>query len=206
MRRLRPRGLPYVALGCAILATQTLKADTILFNDLPGLVTVSVTDPVREQVLSFGVEASVLINPPDGATLMGGGLFELLLLEPGSGCCYGFYAVSDAILIESGTETPNGSAFIGFGSADDSIIFTYCPGACIVENGQVQDITSVEWSDGTIDTIQFQSTEPAPEPSTLLLLCTAMFGVGATGRRKYFSRVFSNARTRAVSAARRLRS
>src|SRR5712672_112047 len=47
MRKLRPRGLPYVALGCAILATQTLKADTILFNDLLGLITVSVTDPVR---------------------------------------------------------------------------------------------------------------------------------------------------------------
>jgi hypothetical protein len=204
MRRLRPLGLPYVALGCAILATQTLKADTILFNDLPGLVTVSVTDPVREQVHSWTGGASVVINPPDGATLINGGLFELLLLEPGSACCYGFYAVSDGILIN--TESPGFPGFVRFDSADDSIIFTYCPGACIVENGQVQDITSVEWSDGTIDTIQFQSTEPAPEPSTLLLLCTAMLGVGATGSRKCFSRVFFNARTCGVSDARRLRS
>ena len=75
--------------------------------------------------------------------------------------------------------------------------------ACIVENGDVQTFWSLEWSDGTIDTFEFKSTEPAPEPSTLLLLCTGMLGVGATGRRKYFSRVFSNARTRGVSAAAR---
>ena len=64
--------------------------------------------------------------------------------------------------------------------------------ACFVENGAVQTIAEFRWSDGTIDTIQFKSIE-IPEPSTLLLLGTGMLGVGTAGRRKYFSRVFSNA-------------
>jgi len=85
MRRLRPRGLPYVALGCAILATQTLKADTILFSDLAEEFTVSVTDPVREQVHGSGSGAFVLISPPDGATLIaGGGVAYWRILEPGT--------------------------------------------------------------------------------------------------------------------------
>ena len=88
MRRLRPRGLPYVALGCAILATQTLKADTILINDLPGLITVSVTDPVREQVSGNGTTfAEVDIHPPVyGATLIDfGDVAEWQFVEPAMG-------------------------------------------------------------------------------------------------------------------------
>ena len=101
--------------------------------------------------------------------------------------------------------TPRGDPCFTFGRAGDEpvdLVFTTCPGEkCIVENGDVQTITTLVWSDGTIDTIEFISTEPTPEPSTLLLLCTGMVGVGATGRRRYFSRVFSNTRTRGVSAA-----
>lgn len=196
MRKLCPRGLPYVALGCAILAAQTSKADTILINDLPGLITVSVTDPVREQASSGAGFADVTINPlAYGATLIDGApQDEWLFVEARQGFASDFATLN-------GSDT---AVDFHFFSMDEML--TFYDGPTIVENGEVQVLVRLEWSDGTIDTIEFQSTEPTPEPSTLLLLCTSMLGVGATGRRKYFSRVFSNARARGVSAARRLRS
>ena len=183
MRRLRPRGLLYVALGCAILATQTLKADTILINDLPGLFTVSVTDPVREQASSGIGFADVAIFNPPGATLIGGGelLAEWLVLEPPTLCRGPFDCASDFITLD-GVELPSGDTILDFFfSVRVAPFFTDCfTEPCIVENGDVQPFAGfLEWSDGTIDTIEFKSTEAVPEPSTLLLLCTGMLGVGA---------------------------
>jgi hypothetical protein len=100
MRRLRPCGLLYVALGCAVLATQTLKADTILINDLPGLFTFSVTDPVREQasIEAPGFADVTIFNPP-GATLIDSpGLFEILVMEPVGTGCSPFSCASDFII------------------------------------------------------------------------------------------------------------
>jgi hypothetical protein len=183
MRRLRPRGLLYVALGCAILATQTLKADTILINDLPGLFTVSVTDPVREQASGGIGFADVTIFNPPGATLIcctGQDLLaEWLVLEPPTLCRGPFDCASDFITLD-GSELPSGDTILDFFfSVRVAPFFADCSEEpCIVENGDVQPFAGfLEWSDGTIDTIEFKSTEAVPEPSTLLLLCTGVLGV-----------------------------
>ena len=196
MRRLCLRGLACVALACAILATQTLKADTILINDQAGLVTVSVTDPVPEQVYTAPGFADVEIyNPPGATVILNGGLLEWKILEP-TGVPY---PISDVITADE-FDLPSGDTILSltFSSGDGFDCFS---GGCIVESGDFQTFWALYWSDGTIDTFAFKSTEPVPEPSTLLLLCTGMLGVGATGRRKNFLRVFSNTRTRGVSAA-----
>ena len=192
MRRLCPRGLPYVALVCAILATPTLKADTILINDQAGLVTVSVTDPVREQASTAPGFADVEIHNPPGATvILNGGLLEWKILEPGQDPSGFHYPISDVMTADE-FDLPSGDTILSldFFSGDG---FDCSSGPCIVESGDIQTFWALYWSDGTIDTFEFKSTEPAPEPSTLLLLCTGILGVGATGRRKYFSRVFSGA-------------
>ena len=200
MRRLCPRGLPYVALGCAILAAQTLKADTILINDQAGLVTVSVTDPVREQASTAPGFADVEIHNPPGATvILNGGLLEWKILEPGQDPSGFNYPISDVMTADE-FDLPSGDTILSLDFFSGNGFSAECSSeACIVESGDIQTFWSLEWSDGTIDTFEFKSTEPAPEPSTLLLLCTGMLGVGAIGRRKYFSRVFSNADTRGVS-------
>jgi len=43
----------------------------------------------------------------------------------------------------------------------------------LTADGTIQDVFSVQWSDGTIDQIQFQLV--TPEPTTLLLLATVTF-------------------------------
>src|SRR6267142_6377833 len=73
--------LPYLL----VLSPQSSLADTILFSDLAEEFTVSVTDPVREQVHGSGSGDFVLISPPDGATLIaGGGVAYWWILEPGT--------------------------------------------------------------------------------------------------------------------------
>jgi len=182
MRRLRPRGLLYVALGCAILATQTLKADTILINDLPGLFTFSVTDPVREQasIEAPGFANVTIFNPPGATLIAGGGLFEILVMEPVGTGCSPFSCASDFIIGDE-SDLPSGDTIVDITfTVEDESFFADCSSEpCIQENGDVQNFAALYWSDGTIDTIDFKSTEPAPEPSTLLLLCTGILGVGA---------------------------
>jgi hypothetical protein len=140
-------------------------------------------------------------NPPGATVVLNGGLLEWKILEPGSDPTGFYYPISD-IMTADEFDLDSGDTILSLTfSSGDGFSANCSSEACYVENGDVQTFWSLEWSDGTIDTFEFKSTEPVPEPSTLLLLCTGMLGAGATGRRRYFSRVFSNARTRGVSAA-----
>jgi len=48
----------------------------------------------------------------------------------------------------------------------------------IIENGGIQTALTVAWTDGTVDTIRFQSDVPVPEPSSLLLSLVGLALVG----------------------------
>lgn len=147
------------------------------------------------------------INNPDSATvILNGGLLEWKILEPGTVFSGFVYRLSDVMTADE-FDLPSGDTILSLDFFSGDAFSADCSSeACIVESADVQTFWALYWSDGTIDTFEFKSTEPAPEPSTLLLLCTGMLGVGTMGRRKYFSRVLSNACARGVSPARRLRS
>ena len=74
----------------------------------------------------------------------------------------------------------------GFTGAFISDSDTVAPQACvpimpctIIETGGIQNALTVAWSDGTVDTIRFQSdVAPVPEPSSLLLSLVGLALVG----------------------------
>lgn len=60
-------------------------------------------------------------------------------------------------------------------------------GSCnFFENGQIQTAGQVVWSDGSIDTVKFQS-DVTPEPATMLLFGTGLLGIGFAIRRKHLA-------------------
>ena len=54
----------------------------------------------------------------------------------------------------------------------------------MTENGLIQTAGTVVWTDGTIDSLQFQSDAPEPSTSLLLLAALAMFEAGIIRRHK----------------------
>lgn len=72
-------------------------------------------------------------------------------------------------------------------AASTSISCDEIPGGCqITEDGTVQTAGTVTWSDGTVDTIKFQSdVDPVvvPEPSSMLLLLTGFVALGISKHR-----------------------
>jgi len=59
----------------------------------------------------------------------------------------------------------------------------------LIEGGTVQSLGSLTWSNGTVDTLQFQSAAETPEPGTLVLFGSGLISLMGFARRKLFIRV-----------------
>ncbi len=178
-----------------VLLPQSSLADTITFYDLSDIVTVVVTNPsrvigsssVREGRLEF---ADVTIGPPEPGATVENLEIVLYFTEPGprDGCCVSFVEqpLSDQIFIDSESLASDYAdvSFISFDDGPPFFITEECGiDPCVDETGGIQPGGSLLWSDGTVDTIQFQSGE-IPEPSSVILLATVVGLTMFVGRRR----------------------
>jgi len=173
-----------------VLVPQSSLADTIIFHDLSAPVTVSVTDPSRELALfDIGV-VEVQVCGPNNATLMGydqHGALYFPIIEPNEPSPFGSNVLlSDLLLVDFEPTL----ALVDFFSYEGRNISWNCRDfpefPCIAETGGIQTATELLWSDGTVDTIQFQSdiSSDIPEPSTVMLLATVAGLTMFVGRRR----------------------
>jgi hypothetical protein len=153
------------------------NAATILFEDLTDQVSVVSAATTRIADLSCGTNATNefcifnLLAPP-GATLLSDP--QNIAVAEGPGPSF----VSDDII--AGVPIGRTFAALNFDSdvdASQSLFPCNTPpptAVCtIVEDGTVQTAFQLFWSDGTVDTIQFQS-DVVPEPATWLLVVAGL--------------------------------
>lgn len=175
-----------VLLAAAYVLTSPVLADTITVFD--GTDTLRVVHVGTSHLFTGscatnaqGVEiCNFSLSSLTGATIkstIGGGQPIVLIGEPGGAF------VSDIFTFEGVTQGQ--SSFMGaFISDSDTGTQQACGPAnfmpcTIIENGGIQTALTVSWSDGSIDTINFQSdVAPVPEPSSFLLLVAGLTLVG----------------------------
>jgi hypothetical protein len=189
--------LSTIVLGASLLATPTVKADTtdtVVFNDVEG-VTISATAPAGR--LDFGLsdcpnpgdsipnseECSLSLAPPSlGATVTSTTLATFTYIAEPNGA-----DLSDALLAEPINPGKSPNWLLDFLSRDTPVVggCAHLGGCAITENGLVQTIGTITWSDGTIDTVEFQSgVTGVPEPASLVLLGAGFLGLFLLRRRK----------------------
>jgi hypothetical protein len=164
------------------LAAASARADTVLLNDLnEGALTVSSTNPSRiSAVCVIGDFCTVSVTAPSPfATTVASAPFFVFIADPGTDL------VSDRFVFAFSSPT---EYQFQFASDTDGAFFGTCAlvGHCqLVEDGTVQEARTITWSDGTVDTIQFQSdVEPVPEPGTLVLFGSGLLSLVGLARRK----------------------
>ena len=149
---------------------------TLTFNDLTDTISYVATDNSRVMVddcpdYSVSEQCNLVITKPSaGATISKFAIDGLLnVSEFGNPT-----EVSDQI----GTTNETTQYFIVFNSLFDSthlLCSHFATGCQLGENGNVQVAGTVTWSDGTVDTINFQSD--VPEPSSALIFCSGALGL-----------------------------
>jgi hypothetical protein len=172
-------------------------ADTILFNDLSDNVSIT---PLSSRItnLTCGTNALfescvfTLLPPSLSATLLSPGSMTLLIAEaPGPS------NASDEIALSIPLQPGGGVGFNFFSDVDMSttrIADCNTPPVVVLcnvfENGAVQTAFQLFWSNGTIDTIQFQSD--VPQPASWLLLLGGLATLAPSIWRKSRARIFSD--------------
>ena len=123
---------------------------------------------------------TVLIGDPGGSTisdLLGYGPCSLPNCSGGGTSGPPFVAYNLNFNSDPSTEAP-------FGSLGDS-----CSGGCqVIETGAEQLAGTVTWSDGSVDTINFNSDTEVPEPSSFLLILPGFAAMCAARRVRPFVR------------------
>ena len=180
--RIRPRvaSLPValILLGLLVFADGAARADTILFRDLTDSVSVT---PISSRMADLVCDTTTLfescvlsLRPPSpSATLLSPGPLTVLIAET-AGPSLASDQISVGVFLDpslgvslnffSDTEASPGS--IGLCNTPPVIV------ACMVETGAVQTAFLLVWSDGTVDTVQFQSD--VPQPASWLLMVSGL--------------------------------
>ena len=125
---------------------------------------------------------TVVIGDPGGSTisdLLGYGPCSIPNCSGGDTSGPPFVAYEMNFNSDPSTETPSGS----LGDSCSAV------GGCqIIERGVEQLAGTVTWSDGTVDTINFNSDTEVPEPASILLFLPGFAGVCAARRFRLFTR------------------
>jgi hypothetical protein len=187
----------------ALFMVQPASADTITFVDTTDTIMV-LHDGSQHTVTLFNTQTSmsgscsalenyqcdVFIASPNHATTTTSPI-GLNIAEPGVDPTQ---AVSDYVT----TPTPlNSTSYLVIFASDPPgdpgavLGLTPIAGApSTSEDGGVQDAFTLSWSDGTTDTIRFQSDlDPVPEPGTIVLFGSGLASVIGLVRRKILTLV-----------------
>jgi hypothetical protein len=194
--------MPLAALlGAFLLSVQSGWADAIIFRDLTDQITVEGA-PTRvsvgsgpgcpEQGFPFPPleGCQVILSAPPGQTLALDAFGNVDLSKSTIFTAQGEIAESDGTISDEWNVVEEPSAagvqlqFVsGIEGSPPCVIFGLpCQ---ITEDGTVQTLGTVAYSDGTVDTIQFQSGESAvPEPSSIFLSLAVFAVLGISRHRR----------------------
>ncbi len=161
-----------------LLAGSPVTADTILFNDLTENVSITTTS-TRVSDVSCGTNSLsefclLTLNPPSPTAILLTPPATIGIAEAGS--TNGSDEIAHGQII--GTQI---AVFNFFSDLDPGApIITCSPPItnCLVETGGVQTAFQLFWSNGTVDTIQFQSDVPGPTSWPLLFMGFVALGYG----------------------------
>ena len=191
--RLKHSLLLHIALvGTFLQAARPAKADTIrdlviVFQDSTDSVGVKVIGVSDQRVTTSSVlpeQISVLVSEPiidAHVQSLNFPSFPAVNIDEGDGTVSDFFAIPFFI-----PERTHSQYHALFSSDPNRGIGGRCSqerlGCQITEDGTVQTIGTVTWTDGTVDTIRFQSDSEVPEPSTILLMLTGFAATLALSR------------------------
>lgn len=195
----------FMLVGQAAWAVATSPGATITFHDLTDTISFTTTDTTRVPLSLASCpnpgattieECGVSVNPPSAnATVTGGSL------GMGTGTSNTTFVgiaessnlrgtASDRLLSELINPAHSNNWFFDFvsdGPADTglgSCLEFSNSGCALAEDGTIQTLGTIQWSDNTVDTVRFQSDAPeVPEPSSIILVLSGVVGLAGSRAR-----------------------